>query len=326
MRQTKYIRMLIHERYTRMTAATERMKLGFMPDMAENSMGADTPHGTTPRFGDIQRMAQIAEETGADSFWLADHLLYRFPNIGEAGAWDVFSFLAGVAATTKRIQLGPLVACTSFRNPAQLAKIADSMDEVSGGRFILGLGAGWHKPEYDAYGYPFDHLASRFEEALQIIVPLLREGHVDFKGQYYEARDCALRPRGPTPKGPKIWIGAHKPRMLRLIAQYGDAWNTVWHEWPSEVEEAYPRMLQACEEAGRDPASLELTAGTIVKILAPGESKQDDYKGIQGEPEEVANGLRGFEAVGVKHLVVQVEGHDPIGAERFGKVIESFRQ
>jgi alkanesulfonate monooxygenase SsuD/methylene tetrahydromethanopterin reductase-like flavin-dependent oxidoreductase (luciferase family) len=302
------------------------MKLGFMPTLGENDMGADAPNGATPRFSDIQRMARIAEDTGVDSFWLADHLIYRFPEVGETGAWEVFTFLAGVAAVTKRIQLGPLVACTSFRNPALLAKMADSMDEISNGRFILGLGAGWHQPEYDAYGYPFEHLASRFEEALQIIIPMLHEGHVDFKGQYYEARDCALRPRGPTPKGPKIWIGARRPRMLRLIAKYADAWNTVWHRWPEGVEKAYPSMKQACEEEGRDPARLELTAGTVVKILGQGEARQDDYPGIQGEPEEVANGLRGFEAAGVKHLVVQVEGGDATGAERFGKVIEYFRQ
>jgi alkanesulfonate monooxygenase SsuD/methylene tetrahydromethanopterin reductase-like flavin-dependent oxidoreductase (luciferase family) len=309
-----------------MTTATERMKLGIMPTIAENDMGSDAPNGTTPRFSDIQSIAQIADESGVDSFWLADHLIFRFPDSPETGNWDVFTFLAGVAAVTKRIQLGPLVACTSFRNPALLAKMADSLDEISDGRFILGLGAGWHKPEYDAFGYPFDHLASRFEEALKIIVPLLHEGYVDFDGQYYQARDCALRPRGPTSKGPKIWIGAGKPRMLKLVAQHADAWNTVWHRWPAGVEKALPNIQQACAEVGRDLASLELTAGTLVKILAPGEAKQEEYKGIQGEPEEVANGLRGFETLGVKHLVVQVEGANAIGAERFGKVVEFFRQ
>jgi probable F420-dependent oxidoreductase len=308
------------------TAGASRMKLGLMPTLGENDMGADAPNGRTPRWSDIQRMAQIAEDIGVDSFWLADHLLYRFPESGENGAWEVFTFLSAVAATTKRIQLGPLVACTSFRNPALLAKMADSLDEISGGRFILGLGAGWHQPEYDAFGYPFDHLASRFEEALQIIVPLLREGYVDFQGQYYQARDCALRPRGPSRSGPPIWIGARKPRMLRLIAKYADAWNTVWHRWPEGVEKAYPAMKQACEEEGRNPATLELTAGTLVKLLGPGEARQENYKGIQGEAEEVAEGLRGFEAIGVKHLVVVIEGSDITGFERFGRVFELMRQ
>lgn len=302
------------------------MKLGYMPTMGENDMGADAPNGKTPRFSDIQRLATIAEDAGVDSFWLADHLIYRFPEMGESGAWEVFTFLSGVAAATSRIQLGPLVACTSFRNPALLAKMADSLDEISDGRFILGLGAGWHKPEYDAYGYPFDHRASRFEEALQIIIPLLRDGHVDFHGQYYEVPNLNLRPRGPTQGGPPIWIGSHQPRMLRLTAKYAGAWNTVWHRWPAGVEKAYPTIVEACEAEGRDPATLELTAGTIVKLLGPGEKKDDDYKGIQGEPEEVADGLRGFATVGVKHLVVQVDGSDATGAERFGAVAELMRQ
>ncbi len=305
-----------------MPESTERMKIGVMPSMGERSLGAEAPQGRTPRFHDIQEMAQVAEDVGLDSYWLADHLLYRFPDSGENGAWEVFTFLSGVAATTKRIQLGPLVACTSFRNPALLAKMAESLDEISDGRFILGLGAGWHQPEYDAFGYPFDHKASRFEEALQIILPLLREGHVDFKGEYYEARDCALRPRGPSRSGPPIWIGASRPRMLRLVARHADAFNTVWHRTPDKVTKAYQPMLEACADVGRDPATLELTAGTFARILAPGEPRPEDAKGICGEPEEVAEALRGFAAVGVRHLVVIVSPQDVSGVERFGNVIE----
>ena len=305
-----------------MAETTERMKIGVMPSMGENSLGAEAPRGRTPRFRDIQEMAQVAEQVGFDSFWLADHLLYRFPDLGVNGAWEVFTFLSGVAATTKRIQLGPLVACTSFRNPALLAKMADALDEISDGRFILGLGAGWHQPEYDAFGYPFDHRAARFEEALKIIVPLLREGHVDFKGEYYEARDCELRPRGPSRNGPPIWIGARQPRMLRLVAQYADAWNTVWHKTADKVAAVYPTMVEACQAEGRDPTTLTLTAGTMARILAPGETRPEDETGICGSPEEVAEAISAFAAVGVQHLVVVVAPEDVSGVERFGKVIE----
>lgn len=301
---------------------SRRMKIGVMPSMGERSLGAEAPHGRTPRFRDLQQMAQVAEQVGFDSYWLADHLLYQFPDLGRNGAWEVFTFLSGVAATTSRIQLGPLVACTSFRNPALLAKMADSLDEISDGRFILGLGAGWHKPEYDAFGYPFDHRASRFEEALKIIVPLLRDGKVDFQGQYYEARECELRPRGPSRRGPPIWIGADKPRMLRMVAHYADAWNTVWHRTADRVTPAYQTMLEACQEVGRDPATLALTAGTHARILAPGEARPEGERGICGTPEEVAEAISGFAAVGVEHLVVVVAPGDVTGVERFGKVIE----
>jgi probable F420-dependent oxidoreductase len=292
------------------------MKIGLLPGLEEKSYA-----GRTPRFRDIQALAQRAEQIGFDSFWLADHFIIRFPDEDEIGQWEVFTFLSGIAAVTSRIALGPLVACTSFREPALLAKMADSLDEISEGRFILGLGAGWHEPEYSAFGFPFDHRASRFEEALEIILPLLKEGHVDFEGHFYQARDSVLRPRGPSRSGPPIWIGAQRPRMLELVARHADAWNTVWHITPERVGEEYAKMLDACRKVGRDPATLELTAGTIAHVLAPGESPRPDEKAIIGTAEEVAERLRAFAALGVSHLVVQVEPSDLEGIERFSQVL-----
>ena len=136
--------------------------------------------------------------------------------------------LSALAEATTRIELGTLVMCTAFRNPALLAKMADAVDEVSAGRLILGLGAGWHEPEFSAFGYPFDHLASRFEDALRIVAPLVRGDVVDYQGAYERAVDCVSLPRGPRPDGPPILIGASRPRMLRLTAELADAWNTCW--------------------------------------------------------------------------------------------------
>lgn len=307
-----------------MADAMERMKIGVMPDLGAMTYGGDPANKRTPRFRDIQELAQTAEQVGFDSFWLADHLQSGFPDKPVSGQWEVFTFLSGVAAVTKRIQLGPLVACTSFRQPTLLAKMADALDEISDGRFILGLGAGWHQSEYDAFGFPFDHKASRFEEALKIIVPLLRDGKVDFKGEYYEARECELIPRGPSPKGPPIWIGASKPRMLRLVATYADAWNTVWHRQAQGVLDAYAPMVEACEAVGRDPRTLELTAGTFARILAPGEARPEGVKGICGEAEEVAQALKTFADAGVKHLNVIINPNDVRGIERFAPVLETL--
>jgi probable F420-dependent oxidoreductase len=296
---------------------SRQMKIGLMPGLEEAAF-----NGRTPRFRDIRALALAAEQAGFDSFWLADHFIARFPNQEENGQWEVFTFLSGIAAVTSRISLGPLVACTSFREPTLLAKMADSLDEMSDGRFILGLGAGWHEPEYTAFGFPFDHRAGRFEESLQIILPLLKEGHVDFTGRYYQARDCVLRPRGPSRGGPPIWIGAGRPRMLKLVAQHADAWNTVWHLTPERVGEEYARMLDGCRSVGRDPATLELTAGTVARVLAPGESPKPGEKSIAGTAEEVAERLLAFSTVGVTHLVVQVEPSDLSGVERFAAVLE----
>ena len=169
-------------------------------------------------------MAQCAEAVGFDSLWVPDHLMCAHPATGDArlAVWECWSVLAALAATTNDIELGTFVACTSFRNPALLAKMADTVDEISNGRLILGLGAGWMEAEFRAFGYPFDNVVGRFEEALQIIHPLLRKGAVDFKGKYYEARECELLRRGPRQKGPPIMIGAKpdRPCALRLTAQY----------------------------------------------------------------------------------------------------------
>ncbi|MGB8648569.1 MAG: LLM class flavin-dependent oxidoreductase [Anaerolineae bacterium] len=292
------------------------MKLGLASGTVEGSF-----RGRTPTFRDLQEMVLLAEQIGLDSFWLADHLLYRFSEQDERGAWEAFTLLGALAAVTTRISLGPSVAAIPFRNPALLAKMADTLDEISGGRFILGLGAGWHQPEFDAFGYPFDHRASRFEEALEIIAPLLRRGHVDFQGQYYQAHNAVLRPRGPSRAGPPIWIGAKGPRMLRLAAWYGDAWNTVWHLSAAKVQDACLGFKKACVEVGRDPAAVQLTAGTMVKLLRPGEEAWLD-DGISGTPQEIADRLAEFAHVGVQHLMIMIDPPDLVGLERLARVIE----
>ena len=270
-------------------------------------------------------MARAAEESGFDSIWLGDHLLYRGDGREERGPWEVWTLLAALAAVTDRVELGPLVACASFHPPGLIAKMAATVAEVSGGRFVLGLGAGWNKPEYDAFGYPFDHRAARFEEALQITTPLLREGKVDFAGQYYAARNCTLSPRGPTPTGPRILIGARQPRMLHLVARYADAWNTIWHTKPEVVAERWAEMESICAEEGRDPATLELTAGVLVRIVLPGESEPaPSERHITGTPEEMAQAFQGFEAVGVRHLVVVFEQERADNAQRLGRVKEQL--
>src|SRR4051794_15493371 len=165
------------------------------------------------RWPEYLAMARRAEEVGFDSLWLGDHLLYRLADGSSRGPWEVWTMLAGLAAATSRIRLGPLVASTAFHAPAMLAKLASTVDEISGGRLILGLGAGWNDTEFKAFGFPFDHRIDRFEEAFTIIRTLLREGAIDFQGQYYEARDCELLPRPARPGGPPILIGSNRARM-----------------------------------------------------------------------------------------------------------------
>src|SRR5438105_11006329 len=167
------------------------------------------------RWPEIAAMARLGEAIGFDSIWVGDHLLYRDETFGARGPWEAWTQLAGIAAVTSRIAIGPLVACTSFHNPAMLAKLASTVDEISGGRLILGLGAGWNETEYRAFGFPFDRRVSRFAEAFTIIRSLLGDGQVDFAGEFYTARDCELLPR-PRPVGPPLLIGSTGQRMLEL--------------------------------------------------------------------------------------------------------------
>ncbi len=302
------------------TSSQQRMKIGITLDISEDSLD-----GRTPTFRDLREMAQITEQVGFDSLWLADHLIYRFPNQAESAPWEALTMLSALAAVTTRITLGTLVLCTSFRPPAMLAKMADVLDEISGGRFILGLGAGWHRPECEAFGYPFDHLASRFDEAMQIIVPLLREGHVDFQGQYYQVRNCVLRPRGPSPAGPRILVAGRRPRMLQLTARDADAWNTAWHTDAAIVKERFDELAQVCATIGRDPASIEMTVGTEVRLQPRKEDGSPD-RAISGTPEEIASRLQAFADVGTSHLIVELDAVTPDSIRQLGHIAELARQ
>jgi len=296
-----------------------RMKIGVIGPLEEG--GND---GKTPTYQDVRDMAVAAENAGLDSYWLADHFLFRMPNTEESGQWEAMTYLSALAAVTSRITLGPMVAATSFRSPALLAKMADALDEISGGRFVLGLGSGWHEPEYKAFGFPFDHRVSRFEEALQIITPLLHEGRVDFKGEYYSAEDSVLRPRGPSPQGPRILVGAKGPRMLQLTARYADAWNTAWHMDPAVAAQRWDGLKAACAEVGRDPSTIEFTVGVPIRVLLNGETAPEGDQTIFGSPEQVAEALRGFAVIGAQHLILAPEPNGPGSIERIARVLEAY--
>ena len=218
-------------------------------------------NNTTRSYDSIRAVAQQAEADGFDSIWLPDHFFYRNPNEPTRGIWECWTMLSALAEATKRVEIGTLVTCNSFRHPAILAKMATTVDEISQRRLILGVGAGWNEPEYQAFGLPFDHRVARFEEALQILKPLLREGHVDFTGQYYQARNCEIVPRGPRSEGPPLMVGSEGgPRMLKLTAQYADLWNTGYMGKPETLADRRAKLEAACHKVRRDPATLGITA------------------------------------------------------------------
>lgn len=283
--------------------------------------------GRTIGWEQIRAIATTAEDVGFDSVWLPDHLLYRFPGVHAQGVWDVWSLMPALAAVTQRVEIAPLVACSSFRNPALIAKMADTIDEISGGRFILGLGAGWHEPEYEAFGFPYDHRVSRFEEALTIISSLLRTGQVDFDGRFYSARDCELRPRGPRPQGPPIVIGSSSPRMMRLMVDYADAWNRDRINDVDMLLGLEAQVDAACAAGGRDPATLTRTVGIQVDLLndrreafIPRQWLREPWP-LTGSPEELAEQIRGYARAKVDHLIVWLDPVTPEAVEAFAPVL-----
>lgn len=281
--------------------------------------------GAVPRWADVRERAGLAEQAGFDSIWVSDHLLIQ-QNGEPLGGWEGWSQLAALGATIPRVEIGALVMCALWRNPALLAKMADTVDEISGGRLILGIGAGWHEPEFRAFGYPFDGRMARFEEALTIIKPLLRNGYVDVEGQHYKARDCELRPRGPRPAGPPLMIGAlaNRPRLLRLAAEYADMWN-AWLAWADNTPGALPPLREAvdraCFAAGRDPATLSRSVSVQIDLPDALLNRDASARPLTGNPEELAEALRGFAREGVDHVQVVLNPNTIASIERFAPAL-----
>jgi alkanesulfonate monooxygenase SsuD/methylene tetrahydromethanopterin reductase-like flavin-dependent oxidoreductase (luciferase family) len=282
------------------------------------------------RWPEIVAMTRLGEQVGFDSVWVGDHLLYRDEAHGARGPWEAWTTLAGIAASTTRIAIGPLVACTSFHNPAMLAKLAATVDEISGGRLILGLGAGWNETEYRAFGFPFERRVARFTEAFTIIRSLLRDGRVEFAGKFYSARDCELVPR-PRPGGPPLMVGSIGERMLALTVPYVDGWN-AWFSWtgnrPEGVEPLRAKVDAACAAAGRQPRDVERTVAVLVRLPGANGRREADatqqVTPLEGSPEVIADGLRAYAREGIEHVQLVIDPISEASLEALAPVLENL--
>jgi len=270
----------------------------------------------TVRWAELREMAELAERIGLDSVWVGDHLLYRDDGRPARGPWEAWSQLAALAAVTTRVEIGPLVASTSFHNPAMLAKKAVTIDEISGGRLILGLGAGWNRTEYDAFGFAYDHRVSRFEEAFTIIREMLGNGVSNVHGTYYELDRAELLPRGPRAGGPPLMVGSMGERMLGITLPHVAAWN-AWGPWFGNSVTGYrtlhAKIDEACRAAGREPAEVERTIALVVALpgaLGRGSSVSEEaFEPIPGDAATLAPTLGAFADAGVSHVQLVL---DPI--------------
>jgi probable F420-dependent oxidoreductase len=258
------------------------------------------------RWPEYVALARAAEAAGFDSIWIGDHLLYREP---ERGPWEAWTLLAALAAVTENARLGPLVACAAFHPPALIAKMAATIDEVSDGRFVLGLGAGWNEAEFRAFGLPFDRRVSRFEESFEIIRRLLGGERVTLAGAFAQAEDVVLLP-APAQR-PRLMIGSTGPRVLRATLPHVDVWNT-WYDLYGNTAEGFAslndRVTAAARDAGRAPGEVERSACVLVVLdRASGERPVTrESPPLEGPPERIAARLRELGEAGADEAILVV--------------------
>lgn len=283
------------------------------------------PDLTTAPWSAIREMAIRSEAIGFDTIWTPDELLWRMEEGPPRGVWEGVSMAGAVAAVTSRADVGTWVMSALHRNAGIIAKAVETLDEISGGRFIFGLGAGHHWPgQAHAFGLPEDHIFDRFEESLQVIIPLLRGGHVDFEGQWHAARDLPQRPVGPRPDAIPILIGGNGPRGQRAAARHADIYSCYVEE-RAEVDEVRPRLasLEAiCEEIGRDPATIGRSVGVLVRPLSPAGERPDV---VSGSAEQIADAFRSFRDAGFTRLEIMFGPGTIEALDALAPVVEHLR-
>jgi alkanesulfonate monooxygenase SsuD/methylene tetrahydromethanopterin reductase-like flavin-dependent oxidoreductase (luciferase family) len=284
------------------------------------------PERTTARWPDIREMAARAETYGFDTVWTYDELLWRSADKPPQGAWDGISMAGAVAAVTSRAKFGTWVMSALHRNPGIIAKTAETLDEISGGRFVFGLGAGHEWPgQARSFGLPEEKIFARFEEALQIIVPLLREGRADFEGTFHAARDLIQAPRGPRAGRIPLLIGGNGPKGQRHAVRHADIWSAYVEE-RADVDEVGPRIAsleRICAEEGRDPAAIGRSIGvTVNPMLAAGATPSV----VSGAASEIADTLRSFIEVGYTHVELIVDPGTLEALDALAPVVELTKE
>ena len=274
-----------------------------------------------------------AESLGFDSVWISDHFfldLSRYGGSGEQGSVEPLTTLAALAARTERVRLGTLVACAAFRHPAILAKMATTIDLISGGRFELGLGAGWYEKEFEVFGYRYGSVGERFgvlEDTVAAVAALFGEGPVTLETPTVRLHEAYMRPPPAQAGGPPIWVGGKGgDRMLRLVARHAAGWNVVWRMDAAEHAGRVRRLGEICEEVGRDPDTVRLSVGLYTLVGEDARDLQARYQHLQewspggsldsvaledfaegtltGPPDVCASRLAAFADNGVEEMIV----------------------
>jgi alkanesulfonate monooxygenase SsuD/methylene tetrahydromethanopterin reductase-like flavin-dependent oxidoreductase (luciferase family) len=276
-------------------------------------------------WGETRVMAEVAEAVGFDSLWVGDHLLYEID--GERrGPWEAWTRLAALAAVTRRVRFGPLVAALPFHPPGVLAKMAASVAEIGDGRLVLGVGAGWNRLEFEAFGLPYEHRVSRFTEAFEILHRLLAGERVTFSGDHHSVVDAEVLPRPPRPV--PLMIGSNGPRMLRASLPHCAMWNTwfeSYHNEPQRLGELIEGVRLACREVGRDPDGIEMSAAHLVAFDGGG-TRRSSSRATDGSAPALVGALRALRSAGARHVQLVLDPISRETIERAGEALEAFRR
>ncbi|HEX6231129.1 MAG TPA: LLM class flavin-dependent oxidoreductase [Actinomycetota bacterium] len=276
------------------------------------------------RWPEYVAMARAAEQTGFDSVWVGDHMLYRGDGRAERGPWDAWTLLAALASVTSTVRLGPLVSCLGFHPPGVLARMAATVDEIAGGRLVLGVGAGWNETEFRAFGLPFDNRVARFEEAFQIVRRLLAGDRVTFEGRYWRVEDAVLLP--PPARRTRLMVGSTGERVLRAALPHVHAWNT-WYDYYGNTPEGFARASERVGsialDVGRDPAEVERSACVLVVLDRDADERpvQDEAPPLEGPTERIAGGLRDLSEAGADEAILVVSPITERSIRRLGEVL-----
>ncbi|HVM10966.1 MAG TPA: LLM class flavin-dependent oxidoreductase [Actinomycetota bacterium] len=277
------------------------------------------------RWPEVVAMARTAEEVGFDSIWVGDHLLYRGHGRPERGPWEAWTTLAALAAVTSRVRVGPLVACAAFHPPGIVAKMAATLAEVSVGRFVLGIGAGWNREEFEAFGIPYDRRVDRFEEAFGIVRRLLAGERVTVQGRFHRTCDAVIL---PSPRHrPTLMIGSNGPRVLGIALPHVDAWNT-WFSWTGNTPEGFEArshaVTTACRQAGRDPSEVARSVCVLVALDREAAERPltDEAPPVEGPPEAIAHVLRAYAEAGADEVIVVPTPNDETSIRALAPALE----
>lgn len=309
--------------------------------LARVHVGLALPHydfsfwdGRPADLDSVIEIARRAESLGYESAWISDHFFLDLAKYGgpdhRYGSLEPLTALAAIGAETERLRLGTLVLSEAFRPPTLVAKMAATIDVMSGGRLEIGLGAGWYQPEYEAAGIPFPppgERVDRLREAALVVGGMLSGTPFSFAGRYYRAEEAPNEPQPLQRPRPPLWIGGKGgPRLMRVVAETADGWNTVWRWTPQAYAERLSVLRRACERVGRDVATVRLSVGLLCLVGIDDEDVRKRYEAFRawapggaldgtsleefadgvlvGTPEECADRIREFESLGVERIIL----------------------